>query len=84
MTGFSGEFAMLVEKVLPALPETSQLQSAGFEAMNAAMSGQYPKTALFFAKLKDGPDVSQVARAFEGQFPTRAVQLQPAEHMAMT
>ena len=82
MSSVSTKFAMMVEKVLPALPQTSQVQSAGFEAMNEAMGGQYPRTALFFAKIKDGPDVSQVAKAFEGQLATRAVQ--PAEHMTVT
>lgn len=59
---------LLAEKMEQALPElvsTSQIESQGYAGMNAALGGRFPKMAMFFAKLVDGPDSSQVADNFE-------------------
>lgn len=66
MMASSPALAMMVERALPALPDTSQVRSDGYRAMNDALGGQYPKAALFFAKLKDGPTMEMVAKAFPG------------------
>lgn len=78
----SAALSTLIERALPALPNTSQVASDGFVAMNEALGGQYPKAALFFAKLKNGPDVSMVSQAFEGRFEFK-IGPQTADQMAI-
>lgn len=78
----SDALSTLIERALPALPNTSQMASDGFVAMNEALGGQYPKAALFFAKLKNGPDVNMVSQAFEGRFESKTGP-QKADQMAI-
>lgn len=82
MASGSAAYAMLFERALPAMPGGSHLDSEAYTAMNSAMGEQYPKLALFFAKLKDGPDAAVVGKAFEGQF-APAMGQQVADQMAM-
>lgn len=72
LTSSSKDVAQLLEKGLPDLSSSSQMQSPEYTAMNDALGGQYPKLAMFFAKIKDGPDVAAVAKAFEGQLSPKA------------
>lgn len=54
----------LVEKMEQSLPELvskSQVESQGYVEMSEALGGQFPKMAMFFANLENGPDVVQVA-----------------------
>jgi hypothetical protein len=69
----------MLESALPALPDTNEVLSPGFEAMNEALGGDYPKLALFFAKLKDGPNVATVTNAYNGPIMGQ----QPTDQMAM-
>lgn len=83
LTGSSAEYASLFEQALPDLPGESHLTAQAYTKMHAALGEQYPKLALFFAKLKDGPDAATVGKAFEGQFAPTMSQ-QAADQMAMT
>lgn len=61
--------AMMMERALPSLGDTSQTNSSGYADMNAALGGQYPKLALLLAGLKHGPTLDEVAQAFSGKAP---------------
>lgn len=57
----SPALAEKIEQAFPELLSKSQVESPSYAAMNEALEGRFPKMAMFFAKLKDGPDAVQVA-----------------------
>lgn len=65
MTSSSEACAMLLEQALPELVSKSQVESKGYAEMNEALGRRFPRIAMFFAKLVDGPDAGQVASSFE-------------------
>lgn len=65
MMQLSPALAEKMEQGLPDLVIKSQIESQGYEEMNEALEGKFPKMAMFFANLKDGPDAVQVAESVE-------------------
>lgn len=65
MMQLSPALAEKMEQGLPDLVSKSEVESQGYAEMNEALGGQFPKMAMFFAHLEDGPDAFQVAASVE-------------------